>query len=138
MRFAARTNEKRKLDVRWDLVNAYCSKWKPGTYLTLEIIRKQKKISDPMRKYYFSTVLPPFMEHLGYEKDEELLFHHQLKATYFKRKYQCYQDKRGIWRNVPSVFGNDSEIVISEKQGFVEWVKRKAAEYGVYVPDPGE
>ena len=136
MKFQARTNEKRQLDVRWDLINTYVSRWKPGTFLTLEITRRQKKRSDPLRKYYFSTVLPLFMAHLGYEKEEELLFHHQLKATYFQRSHECYQDKRGIWRNVPSVFGNDSDMDVSLKHEFVEWVKRKAAEYGVYVPDP--
>jgi len=140
MKFQARTNEKRKLDVRWDLVNAYVAKWKPGTYLLLEVTRKQKKKSDPMRKYYFAAVLPPFMEKLGYEKDEEMLFHHQLKLTYFKEDptHEIYQDDRGMWRNVPSVFGNDSELDVSIKKEFVDWVVRKAAHYGIYIEDPEE
>ena len=46
------------------------------------------------------------------------------------------RDKRGMYKNVPSVFGNDSDMDISVKQEFVEWVIRKAAEYGVYISDP--
>ena len=140
MKFQARTNEKRKLDVRWDLVDAYVSRWKPDTSLVLEITRRQAKKSDPMRKYYFAAVLPDFMKELGYEKDEEIFFHHQLKLTYFRENptYGVYQDERGMWRNVPSVFGNDSELDVSMKKEFVDWVVRKAAHYGVYIEDPGE
>lgn len=140
MKFRARTNEKREIEIRWDLVNKYVSKWKPGTLLSVEIVRHQKKSSDPLRKYYFAAVLPPFMKELGYENDEELFFHQQLKVTYFKDNpdHNIHQDKRGIWRNVPSVFGNDSELPVSIKKEFTDWVIRKAAQYGVYIPDPGE
>ena len=134
MKFQAKTSEKGKLDVRWDLIDAYVSKWKPGTYLTLEIVRKQAKKSDPMRKYYFAGVLPDFMKHLGYEPDEELIFHRQLKIVYFK----IQPDKKGIYRNVPSVFSNESDIPVSEKKEFVDWVIRKAAVEGCYISDPGE
>jgi len=133
LKFQARTNDKREIEVRWDLVNTYLSRWKPGTYLNLEITRRQTKKSDPMRRFYFASVLPPFMKHLGYEKDEELFFHHQLKIRYFEHEYEIYQDERGIWKNVPSVFGNDSEMPISKKHEFVEWVIRKAAHEGVYI-----
>ena len=136
MKFQGRTNSKRELDIRWDLVNLYLKKWIPGTVLDIEITRRQKKRSDPLRKYYFAAVLPPFMEHLGYEKDEEVLFHHQLKATYFKRSHEVYRDKRGIMRNVPSVFGNDSDMDVSVKKKYVDWVIRKAAENGVIIQDP--
>jgi len=134
MKFRARTDEHRKLDVRWDLVNAYVARWKPGTYLDVEIKRRQPKRSDPMRCYYFGAVLPPFMEHLGYDRDEEELFHRQLKIVYFK----IQPDAKGIYRNVPSVFGNESEIPVSEKREFTEWVIRKAAQEGVYIPEPEE
>jgi hypothetical protein len=134
MKFQAKTNAKRQIDVRWDIVNTYLSRWKPGTYLTLEITRKQETKSDPMRKYYFSTVLKLFMDHLGYEPEEEELFHRQLKIVYFRIK----PDKKGIYRNVPSVFSNESDLPISDKHEFVEWVIRKAAQEGVYIPTPGE
>ena len=78
MKFKALSNDQRELEVRWDLVNTYLSRWKPGTLLNIEITRRQAKKSDPMRKYYFGVVIKEFMKHLGYEPDEEMLFHRQL------------------------------------------------------------
>jgi len=134
VKFRARTNEKRQLEVNWDLINTYVSKWQSGTLLDVEIVRRQSKKSDPMRKYYFAAVLPPFMNHLGYDPDEEMLFHRQLKIVYFRIK----PDEKGIHRNVPSVFSNESDIPVSEKKTYVDWVIRKAAIEGVYIEDPGE
>jgi len=134
LKFQARTNDKREIEVRWDLVNTYLSRWKPGTYLNLEITRRQAKKSDPMRKYYFGVVIKEFMKHLGYEVDEQELFHRQLKIVYFKVK----PDPKGIYRNVPSVFSNESDLNVSVKKDFVDWVVRKAAHEGAYIPDPGE
>jgi len=125
---------KGKADINWDLINTYISRWKDGTWFDQEIIRHQHTRSDPMRKYYFSTVIKVFMNHLGYEPDEEYLFHRQLKITYFQIK----PDEKGIYRKVPSVFSNKSDIPVSEKKKFVDWVIRKAAVDGVYIPDPGE
>ncbi len=132
MKFKARTNEKKQLEVRWDLVNVYLSKWPPGTFLDVEITRRQKKKSDPLRKYYWSAVLPPLLDALGYERDEDELVHRQLKILYFRVK----PDKRGIYRNVPSVFSDDSELPVYDKMLFLNWVIRKAAENGVYIEDP--
>ena len=72
------------------------------------------------------------MKHLGYEQDEQELFHRQLKIVYFNIK----PDKKGIHRKVPSVFSNESDISISKKKEFVDWVIRKAAQEGVYIEDP--
>jgi len=132
LKFQARTNDKREIEVRWDLVNTYLSRWKPGTYLNLEITRRQAKKSDPMRKYYFGVVIKEFMRHLGYEVDEEELFHRQLKIVYFQVK----PDVKGIYRNVPSVFSNESDLDVSVKKEFCDWVVRKAAHEGAYIPDP--
>ena len=132
MRFKARTDENRKLEVNWERVNAYLSRWKPNTYLDIEITKRQSKRSDPMRKYYFSAVIKPFMAHLGYEPDELELFHRQLKITFFQIK----QDKKGIYRNVPSVFSNESKIAVPDKKRFVDWVVRTAAKEGCYIEDP--
>ena len=140
MKFKAVSNGQRKLDLNWDHINLYVSRWIPGTPFDVEITRRQKKKSDPMRKYYFGAVLPPFMEELGYERHEDELFHHQMKSLFFKNdpKYGMKQDVLGVWRNVPSVFGNDSEMPISEKKKFVDWVIRQASRAGVYIPDPNE
>ena len=123
MKFKAKTNKKRQLDVNWDLVNTYLSKWQPGTQLDIEIVRHQKKRSDPMRKMYWAAILPEFARHLGYDPDEYDKFHEQLKIVFFQIK----PDGKGIYRNVPHVFHNDSELPISDKKRFVDWVLRKAA-----------
>lgn len=132
MKFQVVSNEKRELKLNWDVINIYTSRWKPATPFDVEITRRQARKSDPMRKYYFAIVLPLFMEHIGYDPDEDEIFHRQLKIVFFRIK----PDKKGIHRKVPSVFGNDSELPVSEKKKFVDWVVRKAAENGVYIPDP--
>ena len=123
--------ENGKLSVNWERLNVYISRWKDGTILDVEITRRQRTKSDPMRKYYFGVVLPLFAEHLGYDKDEHLLLHRQLKIVYFRVE----PDAKGIHRKVPMVFSDKSEIPISEKSDFVAWVQRKAAQEGVYIPD---
>ena len=133
MKFKARINDSGKLDINWDLINTYLSKWKPGTILDVEIVRKQKRKSDPMRKMYFAAILPEFAKGLGYDPDEYLLFHRQLKIVYF----QVQPDKKGIYRNVPHVFANESTLPVSEKSKFIEWVLRKAAIEGVYIETKG-
>jgi hypothetical protein len=136
MHFKLKTDKNRRIHPDMDRINAYVSRWLPGTDIDFDVTRRQKRVSDPMRKYYFAAVLPPFMEKLGYEPEEEYLFHRQLKIVYFKAE----PDSHGIYRDkdIPSVFGNDSELGIDIKLKFTEWVKRKAAQEGVYIPDPGE
>lgn len=134
MKFKTISNDQRELDINWLHINQYVAKWKPGTAFEVEIVRRTPRKSDPLRKYHFGVVLPIFMEHLGYEPHEDELFHRQLKIVYFRTK----TDKKGIHRNVPSVFGERSEIPVPEKIKFVEWVKRQAAKEGCYIPDPGE
>ena len=51
-------------------------------------------------------------------------------------KKQIKPDKKGIYRNVPSVFSNESEIRVPQKKSFVDWVIRTAAKEGVYIEDP--
>ena len=134
MKFHVVSNENRKLNINWDRVNTYVSRYKPGTPFDVEIVRRTPRVSNPMRRYYFAVVLPTFMDYLGYEKDEEELFHRQLKIVYFQIK----PDSKGIYRNVPSVFGNESTIDIGKKKEYTDWVIRKASTEGVYIPDPGE
>ena len=99
-------------------------------------MRRQKTVSGPMRRYYFAVVLPGLMRAVGYEPEEADAVHRQLKIVFFNVK----PDAHGIYRDkdIPHVFANESKLKISEKIPFVEWVKRKAAENGEYIPDPGE
>ena len=129
MKFRAKTNDKRKLDVNWNHVDAYLSKWKPGTLLDVEIIRHSEKRSDPMRKMYFAAVLPEFAKYLGYDPDEYLLLHRQLKIVYF----QIEPDEKGVHRKVPHVFANESDLKVPDKVKFFDWVLRKSAMEGCYI-----
>jgi len=144
MKFKALSNEKRRLELDMEKINLYVARYKKFTPFDIEITRRQKTVSDPLRKYYFAAVLPPFMNELGYEPEEELLFHHQLKSVYFshstpeleKLGIKVWKDKRGIYRGVPSVFSNKSPLPVSLKKKFVDWVIRKAAQEGVFIEDP--
>ena len=136
MKFQLVSDRERKIHLNMDVINTYTSKWVPGTPVYVEVVRRVPRKSDPMRKWYWSSVLPPFMQELGYDPDEDELFHKQLKITFFRIK----PDKRGIYRNkdIPSVFGNESEMEMDTKQKFLDWVLRKAAIEGAYIPNPGE
>ncbi|MCP4569064.1 MAG: hypothetical protein GY841_15930 [FCB group bacterium] len=135
MNFPAYSDEQRKLQVNWELVATHVARWKPKTFFDISITRKQKRDSDPLRGYYFSTVLRIFAENQGYDRHDEKLFHHQLKAIFFQIK----PDKLGVYRDVPHVFHKEkSELDVPRKRQFVSWVKRFAAEQGCYIPDPGE
>jgi hypothetical protein len=120
-----------KLNINWERIGVYLSRFKDGTPFDVEIVHRQRTKSDPMRKYYFGVVIPLFMEHLGYERDEQDDFHRQLKIVYFQIK----PDAKGIYRKVPTVFSNESDIPVADKAAFIEWVVRKAAIEGVYIPD---
>ena len=123
---------KGKANINWELINVYMSRWKDDTWFDGEIIRHQHKKSDPLRRYHFGAVLPKLMKHIGYEPDEKLFFHWQLKIKYFNIE----PDKKGIYTKVPSVFSDKSDIPVSEKKEFVSWVKRKASKMGCYIEDP--
>ncbi len=138
MKFKAMSDGNRKLQVNWARVEIYVTRYKPNTSFVLEITRRQAKVSDPMRRYYFAEVMPKLTEGLGYEKDEVLLLHHLLKARYFRSdpKHGVYQDERGMWRNVPAVFAKESDLDVSVKKEFVDWVVRTGAKHGVMIDDP--
>jgi hypothetical protein len=135
MKFKALSNKERKLNLNWTAINAYTSKWKPDTPFEIEITKRQPKKSDPLRKYYFSAVLPPIMEQAGWEKDEKEELHRWLKIQYFGVK----PDKFGIHRDkdIPSVFSNESELEVPKKKEFIDYVIRRAAKVGLYISDPG-
>ena len=136
MKFRARTDERRQLDVNWDRVNAYLSKWPPGTVLDIEIVKRVPRKSSPLRSYYFAAVLPPIAEFAGYEKSEILDLHKFMKIRYFNVK----PDNWGVYRkkDIPSVFSDESELDVPKKKDFVDHVVRQAAKLGVYIPSPGE
>lgn len=133
MKFTLLSDDNRKLSFNMERINAYCSRWKPHTPFEIEIVKRQPRKSDPLRKWYFGAILPDFMKHLGYEPEDELNFHRQLKIVFFRVK----PDKRGIYKesSIPSVFSNESDLPVPQKKEFVDWTIRKAAENGCYIED---
>lgn len=145
MNFKLVSDDYKRVNINMDLINIYTGRYKPGTPYDLSITRRQAKKSDPMRKFYFGAVLPPLMKELGYEIHETLFFHQQLKVRHFEYhpkflndegKPTIKQDGRGIWRNVPAVFSNESTLDVSDKKVFVDFVVKAAAHYGLYIDDP--
>ncbi len=126
------TTEKRTLPLDMERVNAYVSKWKPYTAIEISITKRQPRKSKALQGYYFAGVLPKICEAVGYEPEDEEEVHRSLKIKYFKIK----EDGRGICQSIPHVFANESDLAVPDKVKFVEWVIRKAAEYGVYIEDP--
>ena len=115
MIFKAITGPDRKLQLNWERVYLYCARWKPGTPLEISITRRKPKTSDPMRKLYFGHVLPSYGNHLGYDADEHMLLHRQLKIVWHK----CEPDNKGIYLNVPRMFANDAATDVSIKRRFL-------------------
>ena len=136
MKFKAFSNKDRELDLNWDRINIHVALYKPNTPFDIEITRRQAKKSDPLRKYFFGAVLPPILEQSGYEKDEALELHRWLKIRFFQvpvdKKWGIHRDK-----DIPSVFSDDSDLPVSEKKKYVDYVIRKAAKVDIYIPDPG-
>jgi hypothetical protein len=137
------SDSNRIVHINMDAVNAYTSKWVPGTAFDFEIVRKVQRKSDPIRKYYFGVVMPVALETFGYDAFEKDIVHKQLKIRYFDVK----PDRHGIYRDkdIPPVFADDSHLTDKERKKrdelrkkFTEAVIRLVASEGGYVPEPGE
>ena len=99
-----------------------------------------KKISDPMRRYYFGVVMVLIKDASGdnrpYVKD---ILHEEMKNMFGpKREIVSPVTGKTILVN-ESVFGNKSSVPVGKKKEFVTAVKMWAEEFfGIYIPDPKE
>ena len=136
MHFKLISDDRRKVILNMDAINAYTSRWKPHTPFDCEIVRRvPKKVASPeQRGYYFAEVLPALMRGVGYDPDEKEIVHYHLKLIFFGVE----PDDHGVYRkkDVPSVFSLKSDIGAEKRTAFIDWVARKAAEYGEYVNPP--
>lgn len=123
-----------KLEFRRDLLKQWVDTHKDGTYFWVEVRKKVKRTSPPMRGYYFGVALPKLMEHVGYEPEQKLQVHTYVKALYFN----ATPDKRGIYTDLPSVWSNNPDIDVPQQKKFIDWFVRLAAQQGCVIPDPGE
>lgn len=134
MKFRAVTSDKRTLDATTiALINQYASRWQPGTALEVEV-KRRAKVSNPQRRFYFAGVLPALLEACGYDPEDAMQVHRQLKILFF----HVQPDERGIYRerDIPSVFSNAPTVEPSQRTKFVDWVIRKAVENGAEIDDP--
>jgi hypothetical protein len=133
------SDSNRQVHINMDAINAYTSRWVPGTAFYFELVRRMKKVSDPQRRYYWSTVLPCFLDAYWYERDEADIVHRHLKILFFG----VQPDSHGIYRDkdIPSVFSNIPTISPEERKRFIDAVIRKCAQSPdnpIMVPEPGE
>lgn len=133
MIFQCRTDDKRKPIIDLDSIRAYFLRWKPYTEFCVEVTKiSKKKIASPkQRGFYFSAVLPALLRGAGYDPDEAMLVHRQLKIIFF----HVQPDSHGIYRekDIPSVFSLESNIGVEKRGNFIDWVIRKSAELGEVV-----
>jgi hypothetical protein len=133
MKFTLLSDDNRKLSFNMEKINLYVSRWKPHTPFEIEIVKRQPRVSVPMRNHYFGVFLPPVLDKIGYERNEAELFHKQMKIDYFNVK----PDKFGVYRDkdIPSVFSDTSDLEVPQKKKFVDWLERELARAGVYTED---
>lgn len=136
MKFRAISTKKKNLDINWNQVMQYVSRWEPGTLFTVDVVRRVIENKSPLRRYYWSTVMPLFLEAHGYDPSEAETVHKHLKIVFFGVK----PDEHGIYRDkdVPPLFADESDEENKTKIRFIDWLKREAAQQGVYIPDPNE
>ena len=134
MKFRQKTDDNRRLHFNMEQINIYTSRRLPNTEYDIEIKPYKKKKSLPMQKYFFAEVMEKMCQELGYYPNEKEDLHKHMKITYFSIK----PDKLGVYRNIPSVFGEESTLPIDGKWKYVEWVRHQAASLGIYTNDPGE
>ena len=135
MQILTRSDKDRRISLNWDRINAYTARRKPGHQFRVDIVPVDKAASDAFRGYYYAAVLPGFMMAYHYDADDAEVVHYFLKAKFFR----CEKDEHDVYRNVPSVFSKSKKklrVTKEDREAFVEWVIRKAAEAGVYIEDP--
>jgi hypothetical protein len=136
MNFKVVSDHNRNVCLNMTAIQAYASRYKPGTSFDVEFVRRvPKKVASPeQRGYYYAEVLPKLMLACGYDPEESSMVHRQLKIIFF----HVQPDKRGIYRDkeIPSVFSLESDIGVEKRCQFIDWVARKAAENGEYVNPP--
>jgi len=136
MKFKIKSDNNRKINLNMAAINTYVGRYKAETEFEVEVVRRKVTVSSPMRRYFFGVVMPIFLEAYGYDPDESLILHERLKIVFFGVPV----DNHGVYRkkDIPSIFGDDSDVPIEKKQQYIEWIVRKSSAEGYYTPDPGQ
>lgn len=94
---------------------------KPGKIYLMEIKPKEKTDSDKMRRYFWSQVAQAISDETGHSSEA---VHESLKI-----KFLGYTDEKTGLLIVPSVFGKESKMVVSEKWDYIEQCRRWAFDF---------
>lgn len=114
-------------DALWERVKSSLREGRPYVMQIKE--PKQRTISDPMRRYYWSVVATMIAEETGHSKE---MVHEALKI-----KILAYKDEECGLVIVPSVFGDGSTMTVAEKKQFIDEVRRWAFDFlSLSIPEP--
>ena len=84
--------------------------------------KQHQAVTNNQHKFYRSVIVPRMAEYCGFESAEEC--HSAIKAAFYGK------DPRG---ELPSMAAMSKE----EASRFIEYAMRRAAEFGLVLPDPG-
>ena len=103
-------------------------RFRPGDRVWIQVT-KQRRVSDPVRRYYYGCVLQMIQGHTGQDKES--------LHDFFKRHFLgTEEDEFGIV-TAPSVFSNTSKLAHEDRIQFVDDVRYFASgKLDVSIPDP--
>ena len=96
-----------------------------GSEVMVVVDKYRKQRSAGQNRYYWGVVIPAMAEYCGYGREE---MHEALKWQLLRTHAEA---------GLPSV-RSTSNLNTAEFTDYIEQCRRLAAEWGVYIPDPGE
>jgi hypothetical protein len=97
----------------------------------VEVSEHRKRRSDQQNRYLFGVCYPVLLAHLpGWDKDD--------LHEYMLGEWAGWERLEGMGRVRMKPIKRSSKLSTVEFGEFVDFVQRKAAELGLYVPSPGE
>lgn len=110
---------------------AFLERLPTGKKWKVEISEYRETRSDLQNKALWGCAYKAIGEVLGYDRDDLEALHHRMLCDHFG---STKREVMGEVREVPN--RTSSKLTTVEFAEFYNFIQRKAAEYGVYVPDP--
>jgi hypothetical protein len=102
-----------------------------GAEIEITLRKRRRRRSLSQNAYYWGAVLPVLAEYCGTDVGE---LHEDLKQRFLFREDMTRKVLGQSLRGCRST----AELNSAEMTEYVEHIRRLAAEYGVYIPSPGE
>jgi len=120
-----------QIDVTLDAIRSAVQGW-PDGLVSLDVRPARKPRTLPQNAAWWSLVVAPLADHLGYDKHEHDMLHYALVAKCYGETW----DER-IKANVPNV--QSSKLTTAQFSELTDWAVRYAAqEWGVVLTLPSE